>query len=137
MYVRDKVGPPLGPLSVWHSQADNDLDLLASDYEDAGYTDTLGDLAQPTDEVRQYFDLDVTDWVKADYAADNSNPMSAFRLQMDEAVFDEDDVSHNWWVLTGGSFPPELRLNLIPEPSALILTTLSMLSLVAYRRRRR
>ncbi len=94
VYVRDMAGPPPGPLSVWHSQTDNDLDLLASDYENAGYIDTLGDLAQPTDEVRRYIDLDVTDWVKADYAADGSNPMSAFRLQMDEAVFDEDGVSH-------------------------------------------
>ena len=59
---------PAGPLSVWHSQNDNDLDPLAADFEDASYLDTQEDLIQPTDAPRQYYEVDVTEWVRADLA---------------------------------------------------------------------
>ncbi len=40
--------------------------------------------------------LDVTDLVRADYATDAGNPMSAFRLQVSAAEFVEDDQSHRY-----------------------------------------
>ena len=59
-FLQDIVGTPAGPLSVRHSITDNDLDLLASDYENPSYVDTLLDLIQPTDPDGQYYELDVT-----------------------------------------------------------------------------
>ena len=52
-FLQDIVGTPAGPLSVRHSITDNDLDLLASDYENPSYGDTLLDLVQPTDPVHR------------------------------------------------------------------------------------
>ena len=122
-------GPPADPISVWHSSSDNALAPAASDYEDPGYVDTLGDIVPPIDAVTNpfglglYYDLDVTALVLGDYAADGSNPLSAFRLQMDGASFVEDDQSHCYTLsMPGATYRPQLILTfVVPEPSALLL----------------
>jgi subtilisin family serine protease len=133
------IGTPAGPVSVSHSQTDNDLDQLAADFEDLSYVDTSQDLLQPGDAINQYFTVDVTSQVLADYAADGLDLMSAFRLQIDEAVFFEDDNHHQYRLsMPNGTFPPfrpQLILTFIPEPTTLALAGLG-LSLIAMRRKR-
>lgn len=128
LFLEDIAGNPAEPVSLFHSVNDNDLEELASDYEDGSYADTLLDLVQPTDMGQQYFDLEVTDLVLADYAADGDNPLSAFRLQVNEAVFVEDDQSHRYRFTMPGAEAnhPELLLTFIPEPSTLLLAFLTL-----------
>ena len=115
------VGTPAGPLSLTHSVTDNDLDPLASDYENPSYVDTLLDLIQPTDRGGQFYELDVTELVLADYAADGLDALCAFRLEVTEAVFFEDDQSNHYRLRMPGleSHRPELILvfSAVPEPS--------------------
>ena len=144
----DILGTPAGPLSLLHSTTDNDLDPLASDYEDSSYDDTLLDLIEPTDPDGRVYELDVTDLVLADYAADGLDPLSAFRLQVDGAVFFEDQLKNNYrlempaW--QGGKNPPQLALFfaagtqvVVPEPSSVVLAVLALLALLAHGRRNR
>jgi hypothetical protein len=60
-------------------------------------------------------ELDVTNLVLADYAADADDPLSAFRLQVNEAVFLEDDQSHRYRFTMAGAAAnhPELALTFI------------------------
>ena len=124
-FLQDIVGTPAGPLSVRHSITDNDLDLLASDYENPSYVDTLLDLVQPTDPGGRYYQLNVTLLVLADYAADGLDPLSAFRLEVTEAVFFEDNQSNRYRVRTAGlvSTPPQLILTFTAVPKPLHLST--------------
>jgi hypothetical protein len=125
VFVQQTRGTPAGPLSLWHSVSDNDLAKLPSDFEDSSYIDTQLGWMPPTDTLRRYFELDVTDQVRADYAADGANPLAAFRLQVNEAQFLEDDIS-SYYLLTarlddfGGGNPPLLMLSFrpVPEPRA-------------------
>jgi len=126
-----------GPASLFHSVTDNDLERRASDYEDPSYTDTLMDLVGPTDAAGEYYELDVTDLVLADYAADGAEPLSAFRFQVNEAVFFEDNQGHRYsfampLAAAGG---PRLALVFvpIPEPSTVVLAAVGLLGLVGYR----
>ena len=80
------------------------------------------------------YELDVTDFVRADYAADDGNPMSAFRLQVNEAVFVDDSQSHNYQFIMPGaqSNHPELVLTFVdsvPEPATGITLLLGMIAL--------
>ena len=131
-------GPLPGSLAVLHGAADNDLDLLASDYENTDYVDTTLNLALATDLSGRYYELDVTDLVRADYAADGDNPLSAFRLQVRNAVFSEDDQGFRYVVSLPGAETnhPELVLTFIPEPSTLTLTTITLGLLWCQRKRR-
>ena len=95
-FLADIIGTPPGPVSLWHSITDNDSEQLPSGCEDNSYTESLLDLVHATDVGQQYYELDVTDLVLADYAGDGNNPMSAFRPQVNEAVFFEDDQSHRY-----------------------------------------
>ena len=99
-----------------------------------GYTDTLFDLVQPMDTGERFYELDVTDLVRADYTGDGGNQMSAFRLQVNEAVFSEDDLSHRYrFTMPGASAShPKLVLTFVPEPSALLLTAIAVIGLGAY-----
>lgn len=107
-------GPPADPLSVLHSTTDNDLDLIAADYEDPSYVDTLADvvpIVEDSYDLLQYYDVDVTDLVLADYAADGTNPLSAFRLQLDGVSYLEDDQSHSYLLsMPGVAYRPQLLL---------------------------
>ena len=140
-YLDAILGTPEGPLSVFHSETDNDLDILASDYENPSYVDTMLDLIEPGDSSGQYYELDVTDLVLADYAADGLDPLSAFRLEVSEAVFFEDGVKNSYRLLMPGAFSnhPELVLafTAVPEPSTFTLALLALLGLVLCHRRRR
>jgi hypothetical protein len=131
-FLKGIEGIPVGPLSLRHSTSDNDLDLNASDYEDASYTDTLLDLLQPSDAAGSYYELEVTDLVLADYASDGARPLSAFRLQIDEASFLENNLSNDYLLITGGGGRPELLLTFIPvpEPPTSILAAMALLSLI-------
>ena len=140
--LQDILGMPAGPLSLLHSITDNDLDKLASDFENPSYVDTLLDMVQPTDPGGQYYKLDVTDLVLADYAADGLDPLSAFRLEVSEAVFFEDDSGRNSYrlhmpALVAKSPQLVLTFTAVPEPSTLTLATLTLLGLLAHGHRRR
>ena len=141
-FLQDILGTPAGPLSLLHSITDNDLDKLASDFENPSYVDTLLDMVQPTDPVGQYYKLDVTDLVLADYAADGLDPLSAFRLEVSEAVFFEDDSGRNSYrlhmpALVAKSPQLVLTFTAVPEPSTLTLAALTLLGLLAHGHRRR
>lgn len=129
-YLLANTGPPTGSLSLFHSSDDNDLDQLASDYEDTSYKDTLLDLIQPTDATGAYYEVEVTDFVRADYATDGDDVLSAFRLQMDGATFVEDGQGHGYVVTLPGAGAnanrPQLILTFVPEPSSLILAILGV-----------
>ena len=130
-YLSFKSPTPLdGPLSVLHSLTDNDLEQLASDYEDASYADTAFDLLEPTSAVAQFHELDVTDFVNADYQNDGGNPVSAFRLQVDEAIFVEDGQGHTYSLgfprLSDPSLRPQLVLTFVPEPDSCVLAILAL-----------
>ena len=140
-FLEDMTGTPAGPISLYHSVVDDDLDQLASDYENASYVDTLLDLVDPSDSNGQYYELDVTDQVLADYLAGGANPLSAFRLQVNEAIFIEDD-QHNRYRFTmpgSGANQPELVLSFatVPEPSTITLALLALVGLLAHGRRSR
>ena len=65
-------GPPIEPISVWHSQSDNDMVALPSAYEDPSYINTMGEIIQPNATLSEYYDLDVTNLVLDDYASDRA-----------------------------------------------------------------
>ena len=137
-FLQEIEGSPAGPVSVWHSLTDNDVELSPADFEDETYTDTLLDLVQASDKDQQYYELDVTDLLRADYAADGDRLLSAFRLQVNEAVFFEDDQGHRYQFTMPGAanHAPELVLMFIPEPSTLVLAALGLLGLLTHARRR-
>jgi predicted esterase len=138
LFLEDIVGAPAGPVSLFHSVDDNDMEELPSDFEDTSYEDTLLDLVKPTDPGQMYYEIDVTDLVRRDYASDAGNPLSAFRLQVNEAIFLEDDQGHSYrFTMPGaGANPPELVLTFIPEPSSSVLAILGMIGLFALSHRR-
>lgn len=104
------------PLSVWNSPSDNVLEPLPASFEDFSYVDTLGDITQPDDRPNEYFELEVTDFVLADYASEGASAVSAFRMQMDAATFEEDDISHRYLVtMPGGTYRPQLLLTFVAE----------------------
>ncbi|MCA9169829.1 MAG: hypothetical protein KDB23_19275 [Planctomycetales bacterium] len=111
---------PTGPISLYHNPLDNDVELQASDFEDAGYEQLVGELVQPTDSEQIYYEIDVTDQILMDLASDGDTIMSAFRLQVDGLQFVEDGTSH-LARLTGplNDAPPNLVLTFVPEPTGL------------------
>jgi hypothetical protein len=138
VFLEEIQGQPAGALAVWHSVSANDPGMLPSDYEDASYIDTQGDLVGPTGEAGRYYELDVTDLVLEDYAADAGNPLSAFRLQISEVDFVDDNLEGRYRLtMPAGVNPPELVLTFIPEPSTLLLATLAALPLLCWRRKGR
>jgi len=126
-FLEDITGPPPGPASLFHSTSDNDLDQLPSDFEDETYTDTNLDLVGPADEGGRYYALDVTDLVRADYAADGDNPLSAFRLQVNELMFTEDNQNsrYRFTMLGAEANHPQLVLTFVPEPSTWCLAVIA------------
>ncbi len=133
-FLEEITGTPAGPVSLFHSVLDNDLNALPpTDYENPDYTDTLLDVVGPAGEVGRYYELDVTDLVRADYAADSKNSVTAFRLQVSAAAFFEDDLSHRYRFTMPGAEanPPELVLTFIPEPSTGVLAAFGLIGLFA------
>jgi hypothetical protein len=138
LFLEDVVGTPTDSVSVFHSQTDNDVVPSPSDYEDATYADSHLDLVAQADPGQAYYEVDVTDLVLADYLQDGDHPMSAFRLQIDGAVFMDDDQDGRYRFTMPGAEAnhPELVLIFIPEPSALLLAALGLLGLLAHARQR-
>jgi len=133
LFLEDIDGAPAGPVSLFHSLTDNDSDVLPEDYENTTYTDTLLDLVAPGDPAGQYYELDVTDWVRADYGTNYTDGFSAFRLQINEAEFFEDDQSARYRFAMPGNedHRPELVLSFVPEPPAWVLLVLGAFGLCA------
>ena len=124
-------------MSLFHSLSDNDTDQLPSDFEDESYQDTQLDLVSSAAEPGRYYDLDVTEIVLADYASDESNPVSAFRLQVTEQMF-EDDGQVPRYIFTMRATevnPPEIVLTFVPEPSGIGLIGVGMLVCLTCRKR--
>jgi len=132
-FLEDITGTPAGPVSLYHGPGDNDLDRAASDFESELYTDTGLDLVSPTDAAQAFYELDVTDLVLQDYAVDGPNRLSAFRLQIDEAPFQEDNVSARYRFTMPGSAvsQPQLLLTFVPEPSSVLLAAVVLVLLAA------
>jgi hypothetical protein len=131
--LRDIKGTPAGPTSLFHSVTDNDEVGHMSDYESSSYHDTLLDLVQVTDPESSYYTLDVTDQVLADYTSDEGDLLSAFRLQVDGALFFEDNQSDAYRFIMPGAITsqPQLMLTFIPEPGTLLLAIFGILGLFA------
>jgi hypothetical protein len=131
-YLEEIQGSPPAPVSVFHALAENDLGMEPSDYESPAYVDTLLDLVQPESLAGRYHEIDVTDLVFADYASDGAQPISAFRLQVTEAAFLEDNESHRFrFTMTGSAMNrPQLVLTLVPEPATWILAFVGLLGIV-------
>jgi hypothetical protein len=130
VFLENIEGIPAGPLSVLHSVSDNALVRVKSAYEDASYGDSQ-DLFQLADAVTgQYYDLDVTDLVRADYAQDGAHALSAFRLQIHAANFFEDNLSNRYTVTASGTGRPELLLSFVPEPATSLLAVGSLLGVL-------
>lgn len=116
VYPTETGGNLSEPLSIWHSAIDNTLQWSPASFEDTSYVDTSMDIVQPENNPFEYYEMDVTGSVLADYAADEGDAMSAFRLQIDAAAFVEDDISHRYLVsMPGMTFRPQLLLTFIPE----------------------
>jgi hypothetical protein len=136
-YLEGVVGIPEGPASLWHSLDDNSLAEVGTQFEDSTYSDTLIDVVQPTDTAGQYYEVDVTDQVLADYAAEGrATAFSAFRLQINEAVLFEDSQSHlySFSPPLGGDHAPQLVITFIPEPPTATLLGIAILLLAPKRR---
>ena len=56
-----------------HSETDNDLDVLTTDFEDSSYIGRPGDLVRPNDAAGAYYDFDVTTQVLADLLNDGAD----------------------------------------------------------------
>jgi len=139
-FLEDITNMPAGPVSVFHSVSSNSMVMSPwEDYEDGSFADTELDLVQPADARQAYYEVDVTEFVQADYAADGADPSSAFRLQINQAAFVEDNLSHRYVFTMPGAETnhPELVLTFIPEPSTIALGGLGVLGLVACRWRRK
>jgi hypothetical protein len=139
-YLEDIVGIPAGPASLWHSVEDNSLVKVGTQFEDSTYGDTLIDVFQPTDATGQYYEVDVTDQVLADYAAEGrAIAFSAFRLQINEAVLFENGESRFYELSPpiGGDHPPQLVITFIPEPTTLTTALFAFFTLLSTSRRNR
>jgi len=122
-YLDDIDGTPAGPVSVLHSVSDNTPIPSGAGsegrFEDPTFVDTLMDLVDVGDEVGRYFELDVTEQVLADFAADGLGAIAAFRLQVDGASFLDDGQgnSYQFAMLGDDANPPQLVLTFVPEPA--------------------
>jgi hypothetical protein len=109
-YLNRTSGTPAGPVSVFHSEEDNELLVDVSDYEDPNFVDTMADLFQPSD-PSGFYEIDVTEIVRGDYAVDGSAPLSAFRFEISDATFVEDnkrnvfDMSEPQLIVSFASLP--------------------------------
>jgi len=116
VFVEDLLGTLPEGLSLMHDVDDNDSEVLKSHYE-APYVDTGLELFVPQDGAGQYYDIDVTEFVRADYQSDGSDPWSAFRLQLTDG---EQFAGQTAAYIIGGS-QLEITLGIVPEPSDLIM----------------
>jgi hypothetical protein len=130
-FFLQRVAGALQPVSLFHSITDNDLEQSISDYEDISYVDTLRELVYPTDEIREYYTLDVTDLVRSDYANDGETPLSAFRLQLADGA----GGLYRFSLPPSALNRPQLILTFVPEPSAIMLLLAGAL-LAVHRRTR-
>jgi len=135
VYVEDIEGTPAGPISVYHDPDRNPGKRRGDEFQDTGFEDTLADLTAPLAAAEDgvtgaYYEVDVTDQVLRDYASDPLGAVAAFRLQVDNAMFDEDNLSNRYRLtMPGGANPPELVITFIPEPASLGLAVLGLLCL--------
>ena len=80
-FLVDRLSGTDPTVSVWHSEADNDFEMLTTDLVDDTYRNTALEISPNPDELGAYFNLDVTDFVLSDYA-DDMQAISSFRLQL-------------------------------------------------------
>jgi hypothetical protein len=117
------------PVSLYHNVADNEFGQAVSDHENAAYLDTFLELVQATDTEQAFYELDVTELVKADYAHDTDILLSAFQLRVSEAAIDN---RYNFTMPNAEAKYPQLFLTFIPEPSSIMLVMLIFLPLTSH-----
>jgi endonuclease/exonuclease/phosphatase family metal-dependent hydrolase len=124
IFVLNLLGTLPEGLSLMHGIDDNDSEVLTSHYE-APYVDTGLDLFVPPDGDRQYYDIDVTEFVRADFESDGSDPWSAFRLEFTDG---EQFTGSNAYRIN--SFLLEITVNVVPEPATGILLLFGMMAIL-------
>lgn len=114
--------PSAGPadLALWHSAEDNDVEQLASDYDDPSYTDTGLNVVTAADTPGSYYEVDVTDLVLANYQSDGADPIAAFRLQLADTLAG-DSALLRLAMPRDVANQPQLVLTFVPEPAAGLL----------------
>ncbi len=130
-YLEGTRGTSDEPVSLFHNVADNAFGQAVSDFENASYLDTFLELVQATDTEQAYYELDVTELVKADYALDNDILMSAFQLRVNEAAVDS---RYRFTMPNAAADFPQLFLTFVPEPSSMTLALLIILPLTSHSR---
>ncbi len=109
-------------LDVTHGLSDNNPIVEVSDYE-APYVDTGLNLLVPPNGAGDFYEIDVTRFVKADYQADGSDPWSAFRLELTNIdPFLEQTAAY---IIEASEL--EVVFKIVPEPTTSILVTILLL----------
>ncbi len=131
VYLHAIEGNPDRPVTLFHSLSDNTLSPQVSDYEAADYIDTLLEAFDATDQIGRYYDLDVTNLVLSDYAADGMNSVSAFRMQSDDGLLGGDQNNRYLLNLAGSrENPPQLLLTFVPEPSGIAIGAIALIGVI-------
>jgi hypothetical protein len=133
-FLEGIAGTPEDGVSVMHSVDDNDLAKLPSDYEDPSYIDAGAPLVTPTDPIRAFYDVDVTDVVAADYESDSNSPVSSFRLQVNAEPQSSGPLNvYAFNMLVRSEDRPSLVLTFVPEPATSVLAVMAVLAILRWR----
>lgn len=126
LYVR--LSATDGNASVYHSQTNGQLSGTNDHFSDTSYSSFVGYIATPatggTDSSPKLATLDVTSWVLSDYALDPGSKRTSFRIQIDDLVFNENNVNNRYSFFgktaANPDYVPVLELTFasaaIPEP---------------------
>ena len=107
VYLSEVVGNPAGPCTLWHNPSDNQPGGQEADYQNTNYLPLDQNLFEPTSSPRAYYEIDVTEQIKQDYAQDTGNIISGFRLQINEATLSSQNGAYG---IAGGDFRPQLEV---------------------------
>ena len=126
---------------LYHVQDFNHSLLVTNDYDLGTATLTAGSFVTPTSVTGQYYTVDVTADILADYALDPSDAQYAtFRAQLDDSGSIRGTSSRRYRFASDNVADPnqpELILEIIPEPASVSLFLLSGLGIVLVRHRLR
>ncbi|MEZ6072065.1 MAG: hypothetical protein R3C10_17860 [Pirellulales bacterium] len=133
-FVSDAMNPLRDGLDIFHSVADNEFQTDKADYE-APYGDTGLDLVVPEEGSGRYYDFDVTEFVRQDFLAGETIPLTAFRLQFNREQDFDGGVPHGY-IIDTQRFAPQLLITFIPEPGTAALAAFGWAVASSWRCRR-